>query len=375
MSGPIRVAVLTSTVTPYRTPVFDSLAAKERIELSVAYLAETEPQRDWTTDLLSLRHGFVILPEMFKLGRRGMWVHFSRGLTRYLRSFRPHVVIAGAWDQPPMLLAYLLRRFLRFRFIWWVESSLEDVRSRVHLLRWLKGRLISGADGLIVPGEAARRYVLDLGAPPDRIVLAPNAVDNDRFQTSVNRPQSRGARFIFVGRFERAKGIDVLLDAWRGCSGCGTLTLIGEGSLRSHLTRRIEEQGLRGVTLKGHLDENELARAYSEADVLVLPSLSEPWGLVVNEGMAAGLPVIASTAVGAAPDLVEHGRTGLVVPPGDAEALAEAMRTLAVDPTERAVMGSRAAEKIKGFTPARCADGLVSAILLATQPRLGRLSS
>lgn len=364
-----RLVIITPIVTPYRTPVFDALARREDLDLTVLYLAITESQRRWTANLSVLKHPFVVMPEFFRIERRDVWTHVSRGVFRRLRSLKPDVVIAGGWDQPATMAAFFLRRLLHFRFVWWVESTTRDARAKNSLNDRVKRFLIRSADGVVVPGTAAKRYVIALGASEDRVFLAPNVVD-DRFFSPGPRSEHRGpTRFLYVGRLDPSKGLDVLLDAWKGCPSCGSLTLVGDGTLRDHLGERIKREGITSVSLKGHLDGLELGEAYREADVLVLPSLTDVWGLVVNEAMLTGLPVIVSDVVGAIDDLVEDGGNGVIVPAGNAEALCGAMTSLARDGARLTVMGRRSMELIHGFTPEQSAQGFVEVVSSVTAPR------
>jgi glycosyltransferase involved in cell wall biosynthesis len=115
----------------------------------------------------------------------------------------------------------------------------------------------------------------------------------------------------------------------------------------------------------GHLDRDELARAYAEADVFVFPSVADAWGLVLNEAMASGLPLIATSVPGAVDDLLSGGENGIVVPPFDPGALADAMVALASDPARRLEMGERSSSRIRDFEPLTWAEGIREAVLAA----------
>ena len=121
-----------------------------------------------------------------------------------------------------------------------------------------------------------------------------------------------------------------------------------------------EEQALRsqapsGVRFIGHVQRDALIDVYAGADVLVLPSRKEPWGMTLNEGAAAGLALVASDAAGATEELVEHGRNGFRVPAGNVDALRRALRALADDPSLRAKMAGRSLEIASAYTPERWA--------------------
>jgi glycosyltransferase involved in cell wall biosynthesis len=159
--------------------------------------------------------------------------------------------------------------------------------------------------------------------------------------------------------------VRVLLDAWRGLGRSeATLCLVGDGPL-AHDDRLPD---LPGVVVAGPRDRERLPVAYAAADVVVVPSIAtrrflEPWGLVCNEAMHQGRPVIATDAVGAAAGgLVRHGETGLVVHAGDAAALAQAIAQLLGDPAERERMGAAAREAVGAYTYGRAAAAFALAL-------------
>ena len=162
---------------------------------------------------------------------------------------------------------------------------------------------------------------------------------------------------------ESAKGLATLLDAWTHVTADAELLIAGTGSLDDAVRQRVASASMPPVRLLGHQDREQLADRYAEADVFVFPSVSDPWGLVVNEAMAAGLPVIASSAPGAVDDLVEDHHNGLVVPPFEAGRLADAMELLAGDGALRRTMGQRSSERIRRFEPLDWARGMRAAVL------------
>jgi len=145
------------------------------------------------------------------------------------------------------------------------------------------------------------------------------------------------------------------------------LSLVGAGDLADPILRRISATATERVDVVGHLERDDLAKAYAGADVFIFPSVSDPWGLVINEAMASGLPVIASDAPGAVADLVTNGENGLVVEALDPASLAAAISRLALDRDLRLRMGRRSADRIKSFEPADWAAGMRRAVVTATE--------
>jgi len=166
-----------------------------------------------------------------------------------------------------------------------------------------------------------------------------------------------------MGRLEGYKGVEVLLSAFaRAAKEENNLRLVigGDGSLRPRV-EAIAADAEHRVTYLGRLSGDDVWRAYLAADFLVLPSLFEPWGLVVNEAMACGLPVIVSDRVGCADDLVPHGETGLVIGAGHEIELASAIQQLARAEPDRCRMGLAAENLISKWTLCNEARNIISA--------------
>jgi len=143
------------------------------------------------------------------------------------------------------------------------------------------------------------------------------------------------------------------------------LVFAGDGPLRGSLQERATEIRPGNVKFCGWVHREQLPEIYSLADGLVFPTHSDPWGLVVNEAMACGLPIIVSEVAGCVPDLVEEGRNGFVVRPRSIEGLAQAMQTLANQREMAAQMGSCSIQRIQSYTPELWAGGVVKALAFA----------
>ncbi len=188
-------------------------------------------------------------------------------------------------------------------------------------------------------------------APPeqwDKLHIVHCGVDPARYRPTGRRP---GKRLLFVGRLAAVKGVVVLFEALKSVREHHpdlTLTLIGDGPERAALERLVNNHGLSEVvTFLGYRSQDEVAAALGAHDLFVLPSFAEGVPVVLMEAMAAHLPVIA-TQVGGVSELVEHGRSGLLVAPGDVQALAGALQTLLGDPDLGAKMGAVGAAKVAG---------------------------
>jgi glycosyltransferase involved in cell wall biosynthesis len=237
-------------------------------------------------------------------------------------------------------------------------------------------RLYRGADAVVTYGPHVSAYVRARGA--GNVHVAPQSVDNDFWRwPGVSAPHDPSwpgeaeTRFLFVGRPAREKGIDVLVRAWRalGLDPSRTaLVLVGVGSRAGAWMGAGNAAAAAGIVCMDPLAPRELRDVYAACDALVLPSVAtrtfrEPWGLVANEAMNRGLPVIASDAVGAAAGgLVQDRRNGLVVASADDGALAGAIGELAQDRALRARLGEAGAHDVRAFNHDAWAEGFSAAL-------------
>jgi glycosyltransferase involved in cell wall biosynthesis len=251
-------------------------------------------------------------------------------------------------------------------------------RSAAHALSYPPlRRLYRSADAVVTYGPHVSSYVQSHGAR--NVFVAAQAVDNDFWSDPDTSPPDARAwpvsselRFLFVGRDAPEKGVAVLIEAWRQAelpAPVNALVLVGTGGGRATFAPAgLRREGDVGIVSLDPVAPHELRDMYAACDVLVVPSIPtrtfrEPWGLVVNEAMDRGLPVIASDAVGAAAGgLVRDDVNGLVVPAGDSAALAAAIRRLAGDGALRARLGEQAARDVGAYSYDAWAQGFCEAL-------------
>jgi glycosyltransferase involved in cell wall biosynthesis len=293
------------------------------------------------------------------------------GVARLAGSGGFRAVVAGSVGRLALPGAYAGARRARIPFVlWtalWAQPRTVAGLAGAPLLR----RLYRDADAVATYGPHVSAYVRARGAR--HVFVAPQAVDNDFWSAAAGRPRPAAYTVLFIGRLDREKGVSVLLDAWRlaGLDEHAALVLVGRGPERARAA------ATRTTHVAGPQPPEEVRNFYAAADVVVLPSIPtrgfrEPWGLVVNEAMNQGVPIIATDAVGAAAGgLVRHERNGLVVPAADAGALARAIVRLRHEPELRAALGAAAREDVRAYTPAAWAEGIHAALAAASDVREG----
>jgi glycosyltransferase involved in cell wall biosynthesis len=267
------------------------------------------------------------------------------------------------------------------------ESRLID-RPRVWWKELIKKRRVLCFDAALVGGPEHREYLALLGMPAERIALGYNAVDNDFFAKQAHAwrldPLGRSGLpdagyFLVVCRFVPEKNLIRLVKAFAiyrrqaNRSAAWDLVLCGEGPSAVELARAIEASGCaQAIHRPGFVQSDSLPRLYGHAAAFVLPSLSEPWGLVANEAAASGLPLLVSHHAGCASTLVPdpEGTTGSRFDPLDVDAIAAKLAWMASLPEEtRRAMGLRAAEVVAYWGPDRFAQGMIEAIELSRRAR------
>jgi glycosyltransferase involved in cell wall biosynthesis len=293
---------------------------------------------------------------------RGRWLVVNHRVVRALHG--ADAVVLGGWNQPAFWQALAWCHFRRVPSILWVESTGRD--RRTGRFEPVKRALLRGVAAFLVPGAEARAYVESLGVPAARIVVAPNAVDAAIFGSAVRTRSDGPCRLVAVGRLAHEKGLDTLLEAADGLPV--EIILAGTGPEEDRLRRMAGSN----VRFLGQVARDELPALYADADVAVMPSRSDPWGMVLNEAALAGLPLVSTTAAGAAHELIEDGVNGFRVPPGDPAALRAALVRLAEDDALRAAAGERSREIAARFTPDAWADAVADAVSAATARRRSR---
>lgn len=300
-----------------------------------------------------------------------------------IRRERFDVLWLHGYYSPSHLIAAATQVARGGRLLFREEQTLLSRRSawKTALKKPLLGLLFARSAGLFI-GTSNRAWFRHYGIPDERLFHVPYCVDNDRFRAEAQRlaPFRRQLRQAFgipsdgrpvilsVGRFVPKKQPLVVLDAFRKVRAGArcTLLIVGSGECEGAMRRFVEVHAVPDVVFAGFLNQSEISRAYAAADVFALASgWDETWGLVVNEAMNFGLPVVVSDKVGCAADLVTQGESGYVFPHDRPDELARHLALLVGDSAQRESFGRRAIETITPWNDDLAAEGLLAAVRAA----------
>ena len=379
MSRKLRLAVLVSHPIQYFVPLFRLLAQRQDLDFVVLYHTRlgTVPYRDegfgrdiqWDIPLLE---GY---PHHFLSDRLENGGCQWRVIPVLLQE-RPDVLIVHGYTAPTNLLAMLLAKVLGIRVLMRGDTRVQQGHVSA-FRRWVKRGVLSLCDGAIAVGSANRDYYLSLGMKEGDVFFAPFSVDNAAFALPVEERETHRAALrhqlgvsghallvVFVAKLIRLKRAPDLIDAFsrvRGRLPDAHLVIIGSGEEEAMLKHQASVTAKGYVHFLGFLNQSALPRAFAACDLLVLPSDNESWGLVVNEAMASGLPVIVSDDVGAARDLVANTGAGMVYPCGDIDALEACLEAMLGEEGPRRKMAVRSRDVIQSWDITCTADGIAAA--------------
>jgi glycosyltransferase involved in cell wall biosynthesis len=382
----IRVGYIAGEPNPSRAPHLDRIAAHPDLDLTVIYASETVHRREWTLEFANepvilrgptlpltrvLHHDYPLTPQIWRL----------------LERERFDVLVIGGWSVMAPQLAIVWARLRHVPYLMISENHFREIRPAwVSAAKSLVLRhVIPQASGLLVTGELAREHVLHYGARPDRITVFPNTVDIPAYRDAAERLGPRRAEIrtrlgiaddavviTQVSRLLPQKGPDETLEAVARARELTDrplhLLLVGDGELRPSLEARAAQLQL-DVTFAGFLQGEQLLESYAATDVFALFSRREPWGIVVNEAAAFGLPLVLTDRVGAAADLLVPGENGELVQSGDVEQQAAALARLADDPERRERFGRRSLELVEPWDYEHSVETFFAAVEIAAADR------
>jgi glycosyltransferase involved in cell wall biosynthesis len=313
----LKVAVLVNTLAPSRIPVYAALAAQ--FQLLVLHGGKESNRDSWTNLEKSLPGARVLkawgwqVP--FKRRQKGqvfdnLYLHVTPGYIWHLLKFRPEALITNEMGLRTMIALAYGTFFRKPVWVWWGGTC--HTESKIGALKQFTRRFVSAwASRWISYGQSSTEYLQTLGIDRGRILQIQNAVDEKPFLTVAQPERTHRPRvqpqLLCVGQLIARKGIDLLLNAAAVVQNRGrefSLLFVGSGPDKQILQDRVKALNLKNVIFHSSVPQNEISSVYRNADALIFPTLEDPWGLVVNEAILSGLPVLCSRYAGCAEELL-----------------------------------------------------------------------
>lgn len=401
-SSRLRLAYLVSHPIQYQAPLLRRIALEPDIELTVLFGSDFSVRgyKDpgfgvevaWDTPLLE-GYASEFLPTLRDTGEVTPFAPVSRGVYRRLRQTDGSPAFDALWvhgyASVNALQAIFAANALGIPVLLRAESWLADRARSTWTLAFKRAFfqvLREGVSAVLPIGTVNAEYWTYYFGSSVRQFLMPYAVNNEYFArlAAAAAPREHELReeldlassrrvILFASKLQVRKHADHLLEAYRiftkdrPLQETPYLVIVGDGEQRGSLEARTQQLGLEGVRFAGFRNQSELPRFFQLADVFVLPSRHEPWGLIVNEVMAAGCPAIVSTDVGCHRDLIEDGVNGCVFPVGDVTALTQCLERVFASPETATRMGERAQERMRSWTYEDDVRGLRKALAATTR--------
>ncbi|RJQ17500.1 MAG: glycosyltransferase family 1 protein [Nitrospiraceae bacterium] len=364
-----KIVVLHNIIAPYKTLLFNALYDIFP-DLKVLYISKTENRREWDikTDELKFPHEIMFESPLDEVPA----VSLFRYTWTSLNVLNPDVLIIDGYIYASSWAGLFWAKVNKRKVILW-SSSNEDDHDRMFYKESVKKFFVKKCDAYNVYGTKSRAYLQKLGANSNKLTIVGNNTDNAFYYSETMKLRNDraalckklnvpGKNFLYIGRFSSEKNILHLLDAYRRIAERNNkwgLILVGSGPQKKEIEDYTQKHRIKNVSLPGFKQKIDIPEYLALSDVFILPSRSEPWGIVVNEAMAAGLPVLVSKKCGCYPDLVKDGENGFAFDPFDKDELFNLMKKIVEGKTDIEEMGRRSLEIVSNFTPEKAA-GIIS---------------
>ena len=310
----IRLALMTNMIAPYRIPLLSLLS--EQFDLLVLHGGKEANRDSWRNLEAALPNAKVVRAWGWQIRHAKKvngkvfdekFIHITPGFLWHLLRFRPDAIISNEMGFRSMTALTYGTVFRKPVWIWWGGTPHSE-RGIGTMRKVLRKVITFWADRWVTYGQTSTEYLLSLGVKRDRILQSQNSIDEERFNASVEPAWAILPRpvVLHVGQFIERKGIGLLLDAAAILQQNGyefSLLFVGDGRDKQAVEQRVQALGLKNVQFRPAQSPDKMPSVYRSADLLVFPTLEDVWGLVANEAVLSGIPVLCSKYAGCAAEL------------------------------------------------------------------------
>ncbi|HKB88297.1 MAG TPA: glycosyltransferase [Patescibacteria group bacterium] len=367
-----KVVVIHNIVSPHVTKLFQEFS--KLVDLTVLYCAMGEENRTWKGNVNGFK--YKILPNYsIKFRGRDLFTYFiNPTILQEIKKANPRVVIIAGWDIFAYQVAFIYCKIKGIKVILWTGSTKYEKSWRRALSLPLVKFIIWGSDMFLAYGSRAKEYLIENGAKSKNILNYMHTLDIQKYMNhkSHQTHQVKDKKIIlYYGQLIERKGIDILFKAFESLLKRYKnleLYIVGSGQFKNTLAKLTEKLNIsEQVKFIENPGDNKMDRYFSMADIFVLPSREEVWGLVVNQAMASGLPVIVSNSSGSSTDLIRNKVNGYIFKSGSVSDLKLKIELLLKHRNVLKRMGEMSLQIIKEWTPLNSAQIMNKAVQMVGQ--------
>ncbi len=349
----MRTVIVTNIPTPYRNPVYSILGKMEGIELLVLFCSHTEPNRKWKSEPLDFKHKYLST-------NTNVFVHSNWNVFKELTKFRPDVVITSGFN-PTMLFSWFWTLLYRKKHIPFSDANIHS-ESKLSILHKVARKLVFKTSAAFI-GASEKTFELyrHYGIPDEKLFKSCLAVDNDNFRPS--KDVKKEYDLLFCGQFIKRKKPDFFVDISKLLSKKikdFKVALVGDGELKNNCLTELNKHKVKYYDA-GFVQPKDIAEIYKKSKIFIFPTERDPWGLVANEALACGVPVIVSSVAGVANELVIDNYNGYVIEEFNINEWAEKSYLLLIDDTKYNLMKENAIKSVSLYTFNYAAKGILNA--------------
>ena len=356
----LRIALVANLPPPYRVPIYERIAALADVRLHVFFCCRREPNRHWDLPPMDFEHTYL-RERYFTID--GRYIHNNPDIIKHLKKFSPDVVVINGFN-PTHLYSVLYAVMARRTLVPMTDGTETSERTLTLLHRTVRRLVFGRSDAFIAASIGGRALYRAYGVAPERCFLSCLCTNNAAFDLAGGAPPKRHD-FIFCGRIEPVKNplfaLHVAIHVAKRLQRKVSILFVGSGSLESMLhDAAAREADFIDARFAGFATQAQLPQLYHCARILLMPTRWDPWGMVINEACAAGLPVIVTPVAGAAGELV-HDRENGYVSELNLALWTEQAAGLLTDADLYARFSDRSRELVQQFTFEHAANGFVLA--------------
>lgn len=350
----MKVLYLTNVPSPYKVEFFNELS--KLCKLTVIYERKQAADRNpiWVSSSIEAYEKIYLQGKKFRHDAA-----FSIEILKYLRQHSYDIIVIGGYSTPTAMLAILYLNLKNIPFVLSADGGV--IKKDSHSIYKIKRFFIGKAFAWLSTGAETNKYLEYYGANPDYIFQYPftSLLNKDILKTTISIEEKREIKeklniltdkvVISVGQFIYRKGFDILLKAWENINDNASLYIIG-GSPTDEYINLVRELKLKNVNFVDFKSKADLKDYYKAADIFVLPTREDIWGLVINEAMACGLPIITTDSCVAGLEMVRDSREGYIISTEDSASLSKKIRLLLDSEGLREEISNNCLKRIKEYT-------------------------